>query len=283
MNWTLPNEYYSQNSQQMLDLPQPSGSLVYEGDPSEHVHASYSTPDGELQLFTVDDHVYDKNGYEVGLLQAQNYNRKMGFNERLILPMGDDCRRYAIIYRSALEGDGGGGTGQQDVHTLFMAIYDMDAVNQWNEDDPVIGALEDYNGDFQTVRDIGKRDGVPNYQAGLQLYGYTQVTAGIGRQSISNIQIAASDLIDGCYYRVYVFDGNNLIKYHLTDTDLEYQGVIQQVAETSLTGTLRSEMELIKLGSDRSSNYRLAIPTIKDEGAATVGIRKYDINGLTGA
>jgi len=278
INWTLPPFEY-QPGLAYTNLPQPSGDLVYEGDPANFVHASYSTPDGEMKLFTVDEFVYDKNGYEIGQLQYNNYVVKKGFNERLILPMGDDCRRYAIIYRSAVNGTGGA-AGQLATQTIFMATYNMDAENDWNEDDPVIGAL-DYEGDFRTLTDIGRRDGLLYYQPGLGLYSFIEGTPNPERYENSNICIAASDLIDGCYYRVYIFDGVNLIKYHLTDTDLEWQGVLATVPNTSISVTTRSEMELIKLSN---GNYRIAIPTKGDTpgGFTGEGITLYDLNGSTG-
>jgi hypothetical protein len=277
-NWTMPPYSYKPTGSYSV-LPQPSGDLVYEGDPANFVHASYSTPDGEMQLFTVDEFVYDKNGYEIGQLQYNNYVVKKGFNERLILPMGDDCRRYAIIYRSAVNGTGGAAS-QLATQTIFMATYDMDAENDWNEEDPVIGAL-DYEGDFRTLTDIGRRDGLLYFQPGLGLYSFIQGTINPERFENSNICIAASDLIDGCYYRVYIFDGKNLIKYHLTDTDLEWQGVLATVPNTSISVTTRSEMELIKLSN---GNYRIAIPTKGDTpgGFTGEGITLYDLNGSTG-
>jgi hypothetical protein len=275
LNWTFPNQYYDTDALLMYDLPQPSGSDVYSGDPSLFVHAAYSNPDGSLKFFTSDEFVYDGNGHEVGRLfdyDGPQQKFKEGFNERLILPMGEDCKRFAIIYRSRV------GTlpynSPLSAQTVYMGVYDVEGLDNPN----ATGALETYGTNNRTLVDIGARDGLLYHQAGLQLYGYNDLSSPT-RQSNMNVQIAASELIDGCYYRVYVFDGNNLIKYHLTSSDLEYQGVIKEVPRTTATATLRTEMELIKLSN---GNYRIAIPTSSNDSGGDSGITIYDINGSTG-
>ena len=278
-NWTLPGQFLNHDIPQLQNLPQPTGSDVYQGDPADFVHSAYTNPFGEIQFFTVDEFVYDENGYEVWQLLDDTYTQKEGFNERLILPMGDDCRRFAIIFRSRLGSQAY--NNQLCVQSLYMAIYDTQGINNWNTSDPVIGALEEYNTNSQTLIDISKRDGELYHQNGLRLYGYNDLTPNPTRTYNTNIQVAATGLIEGCYYRVYVFDGQNLIKYHLTETDLEWQGVIQQVPRTGQSSSLRSEMELIELAS---GDYRIAIPTVNDGtgGVTDKGITIYDLDGSTG-
>ena len=95
-NWTLPPQNFDAPDLNFTILPKPSGANTYNGAPADYVHAGYTGPDGELQFFTVDEYVYDKDGYKVGELRKGGIP-KAGFNKRLILAMGDDFRLFYAV------------------------------------------------------------------------------------------------------------------------------------------------------------------------------------------
>ncbi len=269
-NWTLPGQYY-QPGVNIFNLPTDING--YQGDPSTRTHGAYTGPDGEVLFFTVDEYVYNKEGVLAGELSVGS-ELKGGYSEKLILPLGNDCRRFAIIYSSA--------ANSQDIfvqplgrQNLYMAIYDLDLPNPFSpgSDGTLVEIVSN-----TTLADISKRDGELYGSSTNPIYAYTGVNTRLGYSTAYHI--AATELIDNCYYRVYVSDGLNLISYKLTSTDLEYQGVV-----TSLWGevsnSVRSEMELIKLDA---STYRIAIPAV-DFGISNpngYSILIYDIHASTG-
>src|SRR5690554_1457819 len=100
-NWTLPGQYYDHKYDAVEDLPVPLEAdfpTEYTGLPSVGLHNSYTDNEGNILFFIVDGAVYDKNGRMVGHLQDGFSRVKRGFNQLQILPMGNSCSRFAILY-----------------------------------------------------------------------------------------------------------------------------------------------------------------------------------------
>ena len=271
-NWTLPPQNFKPTFFGVNPLPQPSGSYGYTGAPASNMHAAYSDPHGDVLVFTVDENVYDKNGYLVDVMR-RDHNVKKGFNERLILPFGNDCSRFAILYIASA-------TSNEDYvsklsgRRLYLAEYDLAAPSTYPN---AIGALKTFNGNAHTLEDISKRDadlyGVPggssqniyNFQSNGQFYR-------------CNIQIAATELIDNCYYYVFVSDGRYIMRYKLSDQGFEWDNYVYEMNGGDQDLDSRTEMELLKLSN---GNYRIAVYKGTLSGTSN-GILVADISGING-
>lgn len=296
-NWTLPGWYFQPEGSYLplpqsppdpvTGIPETDPTLAYQGTGSTHVHGGYTDPWGNLQFFTIDDKIYDAKGWLVGHLQrnetlneVMGLRYKKGYNERLILPMGGSCSKYAIIYPAARDHQINNGAEDYTQNTsrfrIYMGVYEATANNTQNPN--AQGALVGSSGgsQFNTLQDIAARDGLLySGVAAPSLYGYTSVSNDENMQSPSrqNFLVAATEfesaLFAGgggvnpeneCFYRVYIYDGRVLMRYKLTADDLEWDGVVEEFTDASATAQvpLRSEMEIIKLSN---GNYRMAIPT----------------------
>lgn len=291
--WTMPGGQYQAAGNNYLPLPNqpldPMGNPVtddytaYQGEPAEYSSASYSDPDGNILLFTVDESVYDKNGWVVGKMRTQSgtqtiYERQ-GYSEVLILPLGNSCTKFAIIFTSSATNLNGPGQYSTSAHQrVYMAVYDMEAQNNYNDYDLVVGALEGegiYGFDI-TLQDITKEYYVNHYNPNLSLYQLDY----LGDQGVyqKGYQIAATELIDNCYRYLLVCDGTHIIRYKLTENGLEYDNYSFEAGPTGSTPAIRTEMELIKLANN---NYRLAVPMSDGDLSATFPeqlIRIFDLN-----
>lgn len=234
------------------------------------MHGAYSDPSGDVLFFTVDEKVYDKDGWVVGDLKT-GFTKK-GWNERLILPMGNDCRRFAIIYpASAATTEGYGSTS--DRLRIYMATYNLDGTNGYSP--YAKGDLEGQTvGLGSSLTDITNRECQNesiNYPGIYGCYGLGDpVPQGNYR---GNYQIAATELIDNCFYYVYIFDGQYLMRYKLTANDLEWDDYVALIPQSgNNTEDQRTEMELIKLSN---GDFRIAIPTYNSDGPY---ISIYDID-----
>ncbi len=283
-NWTIPDQYLESTSSLLFPLPIPDPGAndefeSYIGERAENSHGAYSDVNGDLIFFTVDEHIYDKNGWAIDHLYDGSFGNQSdalsGYNERLILPMGDDCTRYAILFMNTVTGNY---SSTSSFASLYMAVYDINGSNPYNSN--AIGGLEATvvpGGSINYV-DIGLRDGQAHGSALEEYYGI-DFPSGNRTNYGGEIQIAATGLIDGCFYYIYVFDGVYVMRYKLTENDLEWDNYTYEVPQFASSPTtrceLRTEMELIQLSS---GNFRLAIPYC-DEGAQ---IAIVDIDGANG-
>lgn len=281
-NWTLPSKNFDLDVDVVLPLPTSptdpnSGnpdtdpSNAYQGALAEHVHGAYTDPSGDILFFTVDEKVYDKNGWVVGDLKT-GFTKK-GWNERLILPMGNDCRRFAIIYpASAATTESYGST--DDRMRIYMTVYNLDGTNAYMP--YATGDLEGQSGAGvgSTLTDITDRECQAESANYPGIYGCQGVGNPVPQSNYrGNYQIAATELIDNCFYYVYIFDGRYLMRYKLTTNDLEWDDYVVEIPQaTSNTGDQRTEMELIKLSN---GDFRIAIPTYNNDGTY---ISMYDID-----
>ncbi len=288
----LPSSPYDPNTGQ----PNSTSAYSYQGaatDAATNLHAGYTDPWGDLMFFTVDQNLYDYKGWLVGSFKrfystptSGNY-LKRGHSERLILPLGNSCTKFAIIYPAGRDHSGGPSSNEDFNSTtqptrlrLYMSIYDTEAANPFNAEakGSLIGMNS--NNDANTLEDISERDYI-NWgldvlnQSGntTYLYGY-KLFPGMtfpGEQGfgVQMLFIAASDYIeagtneDDCFYYVFVFEGRNVIRYRLTSTDLEWDGIVYTDPNLEPGSYVRSEMELIQLPS---GGYRLAFPAMAPAG-----------------
>ncbi len=282
-NWVMPDGFFKPGPGGYLPLPQsPNGEtdpdLAYQGEPASYSSGGYTGPDGKLLFFVVDENVYDKNGWLIGKMNsinnAQDQHRRAAYSELLILPMGNSCTKFAIIFASTAENltDPVGRYQTSSRMKIYMAIYDIDAESNYSGQPLSTGALigEGSFGNGQTLTDISHRDGVAHYAPFapyIGLYGYNQTQ----NQSTYNkgYQIAASALIDNCFHYVFISDGEFLIRYKLTSVDLEFDNYWYAINGAS-TGAMRSEMELT---TNSNGNFRIAVPV-----QAPVGIKIFDFN-----
>jgi len=281
-NWTLPGDQFNLPSLNFSPLPQspidPGDGMpetdpteAYQGAQAEHVHTAYSDPSGDLLFFTVDEKVYDKSGWVVGDLQT-GFTKK-GWNERLILPMGNDCNRFAIIYpASAASSESYGST--DDRMRIYMAVYDLNGTNAYNE--YALGDLEGQTGAGagSSLTDITDRDCQNESPTYPGIYGCGGVGDPVPQANYrGNYQIATTGLIDNCFFYVYIFDGEQIMRYRLDDTGLLWDDYVQVIPQSGSNGfNQRTEMELIQLGN---GDYRIAIPTYASDGPY---ISIYDID-----
>lgn len=272
-NWTMPPQVFDNINTNIFSLPTQAGN--YGGTPATNCHAGYTDPSGNLMFFTVDEHVYDQDGYLIGEMEHGSFPKK-GLAERLILPMGNDCQKYAIIY-SAAENDIEK-YDRQKRRRIYMAIYNRQDANTFGSGQ---GDLHDFIGTSgNTLVDISHRDGMlhgaaadPSYPP---IYGFD---AGGSNHLQYNQQIAATSLIDNCFYYVFIFDGKHLIRYKLTSNDLEYDDYVYELPNPGeLDQILRSEMELITLPN---GDYRIALPR-DGQNSASGTINILDIDDSNG-
>ncbi len=109
--------------------------------------------------------------------------------------------------------------------------------------------------------DISERDGIDHYDPAFEIYGFSfngnQWQQGNGRKGF---KIAATKLIDGCFRYVFVDDGYNLIRYRLTEDDLEFDDYVYATGLMPANIAVRTEMELIE---PDNGMIRLAIPGLR--------------------
>jgi hypothetical protein len=294
-NWALPGNQYNHTIQAYTSLPQSpihpvtnnpitDPNSAYQGEPATYSSAGYTGPDGELLLFTVDESVYDKNGWMVGKLRrttsSSPTHERQGYSEVLILPMGNSCTKFAIIFPSSAQSINGPGQYSTSAQMrIYMAIYDIEATNYSNDfAEYVTGALDgdaDLSGLLfgTTLTDISRDYALNHYDPNLNLYQMN--SSGAQSSYIKGYQIAASELIDNCYRYVLICDGASIIRYRLTTDGLEYDNYSFFSGATGSNNALRSEMELIKLSNN---NYRLAIPMQNEATNPTSSIRIFDLD-----
>jgi hypothetical protein len=103
--WGIPNDYFDSQQGVFTSLPtSPSGNLddeeSYQGGLALNTYGAYADPDEDVLFFTKDFQIYDSEGWVVNEFMVNN-QRKYGYTERLILPMGNDCERYAILFTAS--------------------------------------------------------------------------------------------------------------------------------------------------------------------------------------
>ena len=97
-NWTMPPYFFGPSGNEYNPLPTGTiPEIAYDGAPATNLHAGYSDNNGNLLFFTVDENVYNAQGNLAGRIKDDMIRNKRGYNERLILPMGKSCTRFAIL------------------------------------------------------------------------------------------------------------------------------------------------------------------------------------------
>jgi hypothetical protein len=190
-----------------------------------------------------------------------DYSIKKGFSERLILPMGTDHERFIILYAANNDPQPETYGGQFDHSSLYMAVYDRTKTSY-----PGIEQVGAVGG---TLLDISERDYDVEAPEVPEFY---QVNSPDVKWA-SNVQLAATELIDNCHFFVYVFEGAYLLRYKLSDQGFEYDNHYFLLDDIYRSPQTRSEMELVQLSN---GDYRLACPSGNKE------IHIIDIDGVSG-
>ena len=245
-NWTMPPDKFAPAPS--LYTPLPSGTIPgieYDGAPATNLHAGFSDNNGNLLFFTVDDKVYNAQGDLAGWITDDMLRKKRGYNERLILPMGKSCTRFAILTSGGHDYVLGRESFKKiDRGRLYMSIY--------NTEIEIGGGLEKYGVppyDYTAV-DISQRDGPQHF-----VYGNWSENSGV-QADCNAIYMASSKLIDDCFYYVFISDGLNLIRYKLSEEGLKWDNYTFKYAHTNYH-FYRTEMEMVELPN---GNYRIAAP-----------------------
>lgn len=269
-NWVVPGGNFDPSVITFSPLPQsptsPLGNPVtdpnsaYQGEPSENTFTGYTGFDGELKMFAIDGRMYDKDGFMVNFLRYEQGSDPelglKGISEMLILPMGNSCERFAVIFPSSLSNSY---TLQNaNVHMLW-GVYNTSMENTYNG--WATGAMEGQGSIFDggngaTLNSLNDDYFDNHHSAGMTLYAQD----GQGKSTSTQYSVAATKLIDNCFRYVMVCDGRNLIRYVLDDTGLHYDNYHYEIS-TSVAQTgqgWRTEMEMIEY---EEGKYRLAIGT----------------------
>jgi len=130
-NWTMPpNKFEGDLGEYTLLPPEIPGGPGYNGAAATNLHAGYSDNNGNLLFFTVDEKVYSvTNGESMWAFDIKdNLSRpKRGFNERLILPMGNSCTRFAILTVGGYDYVGSKESWSTNARIrLYMSIYNAE-------------------------------------------------------------------------------------------------------------------------------------------------------------
>ncbi len=280
-NWVMPGGKFQPDVPDYVPLPNnpawPANYQVgdinfdwnfkYTGSPAQYTQAGYTGPDGELMCFVVDDKLYDKHGWLVNSLRAQvnssnNLGGVKGYSEMLILPMGNSCTRFAIIY----VGSWNNNFNQLNKLDIFMGVYNTQLINTLNPF--AIGALEGQ----------GEEGINPTLQNISEYYAQHHTVAGEGSfTNASGYLIASTPLINNCFRYVILCDGKYIYRYKLDQSGLHYDNYQYQFQEIggANTTSIRSEMELIKLNN---GNYRLAIPAAQNTTSIGRSVRILDLD-----
>lgn len=272
----------------MEDLPTFVGGGVpyeYMGAPSVGLHNSYPDQDGNILFFVVDDGVYDNQARSIGYLKSGNNQPKRGFNQMLVLPMGNSCSKYAILYPGSADYQGDWERYTTDGRMrLYLTIYDTEAENYYGEG---TGSLlwENGNAGYRSLIDISERDGsdFSINPTGTDLYDYSIYINGIDTMASQanyrkQIKIASTSLIDNCFYYVFVSDGKYLIRYKLDKDGLHWDNYKFYMGVSGANTANRAEMEMILLAN---GNYRIAVPVMDATGGSShpsVAIKIYDLD-----
>jgi len=233
---------------------------AYQGTPSEYTFTGYTGFDGELKMFAIDGRMYDKDGYMVNFLRYEQGSDPefglKGMSEMLILPMGNSCERFAVIYPSSLSNSY---TLQNANVHMVWGVYNTTMQSTYNG--LATGAMEGQGSIFDggngaTLKSLND-DYFENHDGpGLNLFAQNSQ----GNSSRTQYSVAASKLIDGCFRYVMVCDGLNLIRYVLDEDGLHFDNYHYEISQNSveLGHAWRTEMEMIEF---EPGEYRLAVGT----------------------
>jgi len=112
--WSLPDQYYDFQIGQPFSLPTP-GNLAYpdgyDGRQATINQQIMTDENGQLKFFMIDQYLYNKNGYLMGVLKDNSpYNPILGGNpnqigdllssEISIVPRPGNCNQYFIVFSS---------------------------------------------------------------------------------------------------------------------------------------------------------------------------------------
>lgn len=210
----------------------------YYGQSAEYTHNAMQDVNGNLLFFTVDDFVYDKDGYRIGNLYNNLGNITVkGTAEMVFVPDPANCDRYYIIAAAR--------DGAPTVGSTTFPFYGILDLSQPNPNYPSrFGALESLGG--ETASSIG------------------DITSGFQNFDVKTkgVFIAASKLRDDNSRFVFISNSTGIFRYKIDNSGFNYDNYylpFNPLVTGGADGFVRGEMELVELGG---GNYRIAVGTI---------------------
>jgi len=274
--WILPNNYLTNIGALPLNTNLPIPPFLY-GDPSiplipgnvglyegytgqEASNASnmIAKDNGEILFFIVDEYIYSKNGYCIGVMSytsspiiSPDFKHVDGATEITVVQNPSNCEQYYIISTFldpiSLE------------KTPYIFLLDMGIPNSeacsYSIPEVVYGQLVPIgpsSGSGQQLIGLNIASITPNFQDPLV--------------PTSNVFIAATDKNANNEHFIFISNGNGIFKYKIDPNGFSFTGnfisfgpIAYDPAE--LTDT-RSEMEIVELSN---GNFRIACPYKKTQ------------------
>lgn len=216
--------------------PLPTSANGYDGSPALHSSNAIADANDNLLFFTVDDGVYDKDGFEISKLEGEMNVSVMGNNEMCIVPAPGNCQRYFII--------GGGSSSYGNGFHARIPYYSILDMSLPNPNDPT------RKGDFVWTPDPNTPSVLRNAQS------IAAITPIFSTEKNNNCLIAASKLRSDDTRFVFIYDGSNIHRYKIDSYDLYDDNYSINIPYSSLNQEMfRGEMELIELSN---GGYRIA-------------------------
>ncbi|PWH85177.1 hypothetical protein [Brumimicrobium oceani] len=231
--WSLP-EYYWESQSPIQPLPTQNPNIGYDGLPASNVSNAMQDANGDLLFFIVDDEIYDKEGYTIGIFDAApNYPpfEVKGTSEISIVPVPGNCSQFYIFL-----------SGRKNYTGMFskkpaVALLDMSQVNTLGLNPGKMGNLL-YCRDVQSVLPSNVPD----------------ITTFDDKQGGS--YFAASKEYDGKRF-VFISASERIYRFIIDINGFQYDGFIPVTFFTGdKTLSYRGEMELIEVDNN-DIKYRL--------------------------
>ncbi len=233
--WSLPPKKLTMNpSSPPVSTSLPTTVNGYMGQAATCAHNMQLDANGNILFFVVDEMVYDKDGYEIGVFYKGSTYVK-GDAEIVIAPDPADCNRYYIIAV---------GYATNSNQFPYYTILDMSLPNQI------------YSG----------RKGALVYTDGYTAVSIPDITPDymppvLNDVKMGGVSIAASKLRSDNSRFVFINNGRKIYRYKIDNSGFNYQSSFSlPLADYNAvynTTDIRGEMELIELDN---GNYRIATP-----------------------
>lgn len=246
--WIIPPNYWSgSGSLQALPIPtyfcdspflndpnDPSDG--YDGQLPEFSSNMVVDPQGEIEFFIVDGHIYDGKGNFIAYMDTGG-GLVMGASETVIVPDPVNCNRYYIIATQVLN------SGQYSQKLPFVFLLDMSIANTYCGGCDLYGGLIPFTTPLGQVFALPIEDLAPNFAQ--------------DKPKVSNAFIAASNLRPDNSRFVFISIGHAVYRFKIDSGGFTYDNYIIPFGPYSYNPLrTRSEMELVDLPN---GNYRLAV------------------------
>ncbi|PWH85764.1 T9SS type A sorting domain-containing protein [Brumimicrobium oceani] len=236
--WILPPLYKPNMLNQVPPVPLPTQnpSIGYDGLPATNASNAMQDANGDLLFFIVDDMIYDKEGYRIGMLTIPNNGINLyGTAEITIVPVPDNCSQFYIFLA--------GSNNYDLVHSkAFVAKLDMSLPTD--------------------VSANSGRLGLVLFCENIQQYIPSEFPDISHPERSSSIFFAASKLRDDNTRFVFFTGYKGLYRFKVSASNLQfdnYWSFIPTYTNENTGQQQRGEMELIELPGEGPEKYRLAV------------------------